>query len=366
MKRLMVPLVLTVLVSCSPGSGGDDGQPGDAHVGSEGVQVPGPGILPSLSAPAAWQGDLPCADCAGIRTILVLQPDGTYRQQHGYLGLAPEADTLFGEMGRWVLERDRHRIALHGSGEGTGWFSVREDGSLRMLDREGREIESALPYSLSPIPGVPELKAPLRMTGAFTYMADAALFVECRTGIQLPVAMTEGYLPLERAYMEWRAEPLDPMVVRIRGWVEEQPAMEGDGREEVLVVESFQVGDSEIPCPALEVREALAEGEWRLESLRGETVVVAASGELPTLQWEPEESRLSGSGGCNRYTARGFLRGTLLVTEEARVTRMFCQGAMELEAGFLEVVAAGGPLRMDDGALLLFQGPEEVARFGRR
>lgn len=366
MKRLMVPLVLAVLAACSPGSGGDDTEPGEPHMGSEGVQVPGPGTLPPLSAPAAWRGDLPCADCAGIRTVLVLQPDGTYRQQHGYLGLAPEADTLFGEMGRWVLHPDRHRISLHGSGEGTGWFSVREDGSLRMLDREGREIESSLPYSLSPVPGVPELKAPLRMTGAFTYMADAALFVECRSGIQLPVAMTEGYLPLERAYMEWGAEPLAPMLVRIGGWVEEQSAMEGDGTEEVLVVESFQVGDQEIPCPTLEVREALAEGEWRLESLRGETVVAPASGELPTLQWDPEESRLSGSGGCNRYTARGFLRGTLLVAEEVGVTRMYCDGAMEVEERFLVVLAAGGALRLDSGDLLLLSGPEEVARFGRR
>jgi len=196
-------------------------------------------------------------------------------------------------------------------------------------------------------------------------MADAALFVECRSGIQLPVAMPVGYLPLERAYMEWRAEPLAPMLVRIRGWVEEQPAMEGDGTEEVLVVESFQVGDEEIPCPALEVREALAEGAWRLESLEGEEVVVAASGEVPTLTWDPEESHLSGSAGCNRYTARGFLRGTLLVAEEVAVTRRYCEGAMELEGRFLSLLAAGGALRLDSGDLFLLSGPEEVARFGR-
>ena len=198
MKRLMVPLVLTVLASCSQGSGGDDTEPGEARMGSEGVEgveLPGPGTLRPLSAPAAWQGDLPCADCAGIRTILVLDPDGSYRQEHGYLGLAPEADTLFGEMGRWVLEGDRHRISLHGSGEGTGWYSVRKDGSLRMLDREGREIESALPYSLSPLSGVPELKAPLRMTGAFTYMADAALFVELQERDPAPRGHDGGIPP---------------------------------------------------------------------------------------------------------------------------------------------------------------------------
>jgi copper homeostasis protein (lipoprotein) len=367
MRKPMVLVALGLLACCGPGSGDDHVEPGEPRAGLVGVQLPDPGTLPSLSAPAAWQGDLPCADCAGIRTLLVLRPDGTYGRQMGYLGLAPEADTLFGEMGRWVLDPDRRRIALHGSGEGTGWFSPREDGSVRMLDREGQEIESTLPYSLSLLGSVPELMPPLRMTGAFTYMADAALFVECNSGIQLPVAMTEGYLPLEQAYMEWRAEPLDPMLVRVRGWVQEHPAMEGDGTEEVLVVESFQVGDQEVLCPALEVREALAEGEWRLLSLHGEELGrQGLPGEVPTLQWEPGEWRLSGSGGCNRYTARGFLRGTFLVTEEVAVTRMFCEGAMELETGFLEVVAAGGPLRMEYGALLLFHGPKEVARFGRR
>lgn len=364
--RLMTLVVLFLLASCAPGSG--DGEPGlgEPRAGPADFEGHESGPRLHLAETASWQGVLPCADCAGIRTTLILQPDGTYRRQDAYLGLAPEPDTLFGEMGRWTLRGAGDRITLYGSGELPGMFAVLADGSLRMLDEEGREIESALPYSLDPLPGAPQLMAPLRMTGAFTYMADVALFVECRSGIQLPVAMTEGYLPLERAYMEWRAEPLDPMLIRVRGTVEDFPAMEGDGTEEVLVVESFQVADQGIACPALELGESLASGEWWLKALHGAAVAIPAAGEVPTLQWEPEESRLAGSAGCNQFTARGFLRGTLLVTEEIAVTRRYCPGAMELEGQFLGGLGAGGALRVEEGTLVLYQGPEDAARFFMR
>jgi hypothetical protein len=85
MKKLMVILVLPLLASCSPGSDGGGTGSGETRMGSDG-------------------------------------------------------DTVFGEMGRWVLERDRHRVSPHGSGEGTGWFPAREDGSLRMLDRGPEEM----------------------------------------------------------------------------------------------------------------------------------------------------------------------------------------------------------------------------------
>ncbi len=353
-------LASAVLFLAACGGGGDADPPA-----ASGPPPAPPGALAPLSGAAAWEGDLPCADCPGIRTVIVLDPDGSFRMQEGYLGRAPGSDTLFASYGRWTIPADRDRITLHGSGESPRHYSPRADGTLRMLDLEGNEIASALNYTLAPLPAVPPLSGQVRALGAFTYMADAALLVECSSGVQLPVAMEEGYLELERAYGAAGVEPGGPALIRVIGRVEERPAMEGDGTDASFVVESHEFVDGGA-CGALAVRDALASGEWRLVSLAGEAVEVPEGrGSVPTLQWNAVESQVAGSAGCNRYTGRGFLRGTLLVTGPAAATRMFCEGAMELEDRFLAVVSGGGVLRLEGEELVLFRGPEEVARFGR-
>ena len=200
--------------------------------------------------------------------------------------------------------------------------------------------------------------------GAFTYMADAALLVECSSGLQFPVAMEGGYLPLERDYMGASMSPGAPLVVRVEGTLEGRPAMEGDGTERMVVIESHEIGSGDEECDVLRLREARAAGEWVLQDLDGGPVP-ATPGESPTLSWDPAGSQVAGSSGCNRYTGRGFLRGSRLVVETLAGTRRFCEGAMELEARVLEVIQAGGRLRMEGGELVLFQGPDRVARFAR-
>lgn len=38
------------------------------------------------------------------------------------------------------------------------------------------------------------------LSGEFTYMADAAMFRDCATGLRFPVAQTGDYLRTEREY----------------------------------------------------------------------------------------------------------------------------------------------------------------------
>lgn len=356
--RHLAAVVLSVLVAACGG-----GAPGEADAPTR-APAPAAALAP-LTGPAAWQGDLPCADCEGIRTVLVLDPDGTYRMQEGYLGRGAGADTLVAGYGRWILSPNGERITLHGAGESPRYYSPRADGTLRMLDQEGDEITSELNYTLAGLPSVPPLGGRIRVLAAFSYMADAALLVECASGLQLPVAMEGAYLELERGYGASGVDPGAPLLVRVGGRVEDRPAMEGDGVERAFVVDGHEAAAG-ADCQALAVREALASGEWRLVSLGGDPVDAPAGGRgVPTLLWDRGESRLGGNAGCNSYTGRGVLRGTLLVTGPAVATRMFCEGAMELEQRFLETIQEGGALRLDGGDLVLFRGPREGARFRR-
>ncbi len=67
------------------------------------------------------------------------------------------------------------------------------------------------------------------LTGMFVYMADAATFTDCATGRRVPVAMEGGYRELERAYLEKRTNPGQPLFVSVLGRIENKPKMEGSG-----------------------------------------------------------------------------------------------------------------------------------------
>ena len=56
----------------------------------------------------------------------------------------------------------------------------------------------------------------MTLEGMFRYMADAALFRDCRSGKAFPVAMEAKYIDLERAYLDSDVEPGSEIMVRLR------------------------------------------------------------------------------------------------------------------------------------------------------
>jgi heat shock protein HslJ len=97
--------------------------------------------------PASYRGELPCADCAGIRHHLSLFPDGVYSLETVYLG--SEEDRRFHEQGEWSLDATGDTLTLAGGDSGPRQWRIRgEAASLEMLDLEGREIDSSLNYRL--------------------------------------------------------------------------------------------------------------------------------------------------------------------------------------------------------------------------
>lgn len=163
-----------------------------------------------LTLPASFSGVLPCADCPGIRHQLDLWPDGGYALRRDYIDRDGTVDAL----GRWHVDPSRGALVLTGP-EVVEW-QILGNGHLRLMDQEGRPIESELPYGLEPGPLAPFDMA-MPMTGEFVYFADAALFTECMTGQRFPVVMEADYLALERAYMEHRPAPMAPVLARIDG-----------------------------------------------------------------------------------------------------------------------------------------------------
>lgn len=71
--------------------------------------------------------------------------------------------------------------------------------------------------------------------GTFSYMADANLFVSCDKKTSMPIEMEGEYLTLEKAYTSL-VEGGTEVYVRLKGYPQAAPAMEGDRKITVLVV----------------------------------------------------------------------------------------------------------------------------------
>lgn len=101
--------------------------------------------------PASYRGELPCADCAGIRYHLSLFPDGVYTLKTAYLGAGE--GRRFHERGEWSLDADGRILTLAGGDQGPRQWRI-DDGadSLEMLDLEGQAIDSTLDYRLQRTP----------------------------------------------------------------------------------------------------------------------------------------------------------------------------------------------------------------------
>ena len=102
-----------------------------------------------------FEGTLPCADCAGIRTVLTLylEPD-RYVLEETYLGTR-DGDRSVRSEGRWSMLQgvgdapDATVIRIDpGKPEGVKSFLEMGGDALELLDREGHPIASDVPHRL--------------------------------------------------------------------------------------------------------------------------------------------------------------------------------------------------------------------------
>ena len=96
-----------------------------------------------------------------------------------------------------------------------------------------------------------------RLVGLFQYMADAALFTDCNTGLRWPVLMEEDFRRAERAYAA-AAKPGDELMVSLDGRIVRRPGMDNGPPRDFLVIEHF---DKAMPGDLCRPK------SWRADSL---------------------------------------------------------------------------------------------------
>lgn len=107
--------------------------------------------------------------------------------------------------------------------------------------------------------------------------------------------------------------------------------------------------------------DALTANPWQVVAVEGVEVEITP-GQEATMEFDPDQQTVSGSGGCNRYSGSYQLEGSALTFGRLRTTMMACPddagGRLESEVfGALDRVAS---FRLEHGQLLLLDEASKV------
>jgi copper homeostasis protein (lipoprotein) len=360
-------LVVATMAACGAGDGVNAGtveaKPEPLRRLSEGDS------LPAITRIATYAGTLPCTDCSGIETTIVLHPDGSYRVRELYVG--KDAPNVFVSVGRWGYRADSvPRVTLFAMANDRH-FALVDALTLTALNTDGTPISGDAPKTLARVVAPTTIDGVARVRGEFRYYADAATLVACDGGRQYPVAGDSAFIRLQRAYRENSLGTMASVVMEMQGRLATRPGGEVGTQAETFVVDSFTVLEPRAACEASRVRAAMAVGDWQLRALDGDTLPTLDRALQPTLRFligELGDKTISGNAGCNRFTGAAVLRGLDLMGRPVAMTRRACADSVAnaREARYGKVMSDGGWFRLDSNELVLSRGGEERARFYRR
>lgn len=285
------------------------------------------GDLPATLQNQSYFGVLPCASCPGIDTHLDLLADGSYFLTETY---QDRPDGRISQLGRWSLEGDR--LLLQGKDRVLIYFATASGGWLQ-ADTQGRPIVSELNYSIEP-QGWKPAEVIGRVQGMLTYMADAAMFIECSTGNHFPVIMTEGWLPVERTYLASSSAGGSYLNTYADVTLKWTTPEEGANRHHLYfnhLKEALPATTCGSPTDALE------HYEWDLVELQG-----IQPDQLTSMYTRPyvrfSGQQVSGHTGCNAMAGEIKLEGERMQLSQVASTRMYCEPVAQIEQSFLQML----------------------------
>ena len=202
----------------------------------------------------------------------------------------------------------------------------------------------------------------MTLEGMFRYMADAALFRDCRSGKAFPVAMEAKYIDLERAYLDSDVEPGSEIMVRLRGRYLERTGMEGDRMEVQLIVDEVQETLPGEICEPVD-HANLFDTYWKLLELQGEPVITPEDMREAHLILASSESRVHGFSGCNNFFGAYTSDGDSLSFSAMGATMMACVEGMETEQAFFKALGETSRATISGQFMTLYANDHPVARF---
>jgi len=247
-----------------------------------------------------------------------------------------------------------HRYAVRGRITANGQLMFSSDAAYPVLGAgDARRIDPMLLRRAA-------MGEARRLRGLYRYLADAASFFDCTSGDQFPVLDGAAGVVLQRAYLAARGAPGAPMLATVDARIVARAPADGGAPRPMLEVERFVVIAPQAQCEVIASGQVpLEDTAWKLTALRGQPVTVADPLRQPHIMLQPEQHRVSGSGGCNRLAGGYTLAGDRLTFGRTAATMMACPG-MAQERAFLDALSAVARWQIDGQQLLLRDARGEV------
>lgn len=305
-----------------------------------------------LSLPASFQGRVALEETdRSADWHVALFPDQTFRLSRVFLNGGVETGTR-SSLGRWRADASGGALILDDGAEMPLTVRANSRGDLRVIEANLDEVwDGVLEQDRSvQLPALAEMER----AGMMTYLADAAVFEDCVSGLRMPIVMEGAYIDAERAYLQDGSGPGEPLLVRVTGTVEIRRDAERQRRES-LVLSAFggtRPGEvCEQAMPEIDLRDTY----WRLDTLNGAAVPADVLRQEPYLVVETEGGFYRATVGCNR------MKGTVVVGDDSTLsfgptaaTMMACPAPVDaLERGYVQMLADVTAFELEGDALVL-------------
>ncbi|SHG06064.1 META domain-containing protein [Dysgonomonas macrotermitis] len=109
--------------------------------------------------------------------------------------------------------------------------------------------------------------------------------------------------------------------------------------------------------------QAELEGFWVLKTMNGEPAANLFKGPQPTLEFNFQDSIVSGTSGCNRYTGKFSYKDGNFAAPNLASTRMLCLDENAEPEFLLELSNAGNSITIVDGILTIAHDEKVVLEF---
>ncbi len=187
-----------------------------------------PAVFPMPAALAGvYDGSFPCANCKEIAATLWLRGDDRFFLRQSIVVESGATESSSYSFGRWHWDETSAEVVLSGRGP---------DRRLAHLDADRLELRTASPveHVLVRDAANPPFEDRVQLEGESAVAEGVATFVQCVTGLQLPIAEAGAFKELRRQHR--RLNPNRKVALTIvEAHITNVAA--GDSTREVLVVD---------------------------------------------------------------------------------------------------------------------------------
>lgn len=311
-----------------------------------------------LDLPATFRGELPCADCEGIRYTLNLWPDNVFHLRRSWLGTDLTEDMI----GQWTDDPAREVLTLT-SAEDRIEFEVPARDRLRLLATDGTTIVSDLNYDLVSEGALEPVDLELPIRGMVTIPSDSPRITECLTGRTYALSRDGDFATLEAAYLASGVAQGSRLLASFDGRIRRG----GDaGDKDRIEVRKFTGVWPDETCEPRQSPASLTNTFWKILRLGSAEVVPTDETADPHLTLQESEMKFAATVGCNSMFGGFTVSGDRLTFSPPASTMMACQPPLdewERQLSLVLIETAGWRIDgqaleltdADGGTLALFQ-----------